>query len=155
VLTDLVVSKVARDKDGSWRLTGSSWGPSDMKMCHGQFETQRITAIHERVSDREIEIETTTWCRSITQARAAGVEVTVLLKPNAVPLEVHPGDAILLLVEPKKQLKFSRKGEMEEIALRNPTILRVSLPEGPRYQRNAVLDWQFAKASPPVATSAH
>lgn len=135
---ETIIFGVKKSPSGGYSIRGFGWEPRDSKECVGQFETDKIVS----VTDKTVTVERTTWCKEIKKRQEAGVSVVIEIPPG-LPLEPHVGDTMRIFAK-QSDVSVAVTGRMRNITIKNPLVTELSVPEGLRYSRGEVLDWQFA-----------
>lgn len=142
VFVDAVVSSASKGADGAWTLVGTDYSPDSQKEC--------ATPVAKSGDPRAMwaAAEHDSWCGMVKGAKLKGVKVVYSLKPDdAVPVEVHQGDSVRLVIEPKK-VTSTKKGDITTVTVTDALVSEVATPDGTRYRWGSNFDWQFQGFKP-------
>jgi hypothetical protein len=141
VFVDAVVSSATKGGDGSWTIVGTDYSPDSLKDC--------ATPAPKSTDPRAIwaGAEHDTWCANIKGAKLKGVKVTYTTKADDVPIDVHVGDSVRFIVEPKK-VNSTKKGDVTMVTVPDALVSEVAVPDGTRYRWGSNFDWQFQGFKP-------
>lgn len=138
---DTIVFGVEALPNGGYRVRGDGWDPHDSRECVGEFQTDKIVS----VTDSTIWVERTTWCQQIKKHKESGINVVITLSPG-LPIAPRAGDTLLMFVKPA-DVSHQTAGRVKTITIKNPLVVELSVPEGIRFARGVVLDWQFGEVT--------
>lgn len=143
---DVRIHGLSKTPTGELVIQGGSWAPSSTKTCDGEYQTDKILS----VTDREIVVERTTWCKGRRTLQLDGRAFVVRLAAQDVELRV--GDSIRVFVEPK-ELHLRKKGRMTYVTVNRPLLTQVNVGDATRWRFGSRFDWQFGKRK--AAPAAH
>lgn len=142
VFVDAVVSTATHNPDGGWTIVGTDYSPDSLKDCAGpaaktggDLHAAWVAAEHD------------TWCATVKGSKLKGLKVSYTVKPDDVPLDVHQGDSVRLLIDPKR-VTSSKKGDVTSVTVADALVSEVSVPDGVRYRWGSLFDWQFQGFKP-------
>jgi hypothetical protein len=142
---DVRVRGIHKTPAGELVVQGASSEASSYKTCDGQYQTDKILS----VTDKEIVVERTTWCKGRRTLQMDGHVYVVRLAAGG--FEPREGDLVRVFVRPK-DVAIRKQGRVSHVTVNRPLLVQVSVPQGTRYRFGTTFDWQFAAGGRGAAT---
>jgi hypothetical protein len=120
---------VARGKGGGVDVVTGDVPATDLDVCKGEFQTDKILDVNEK----RILIERTTWCREMAKQRRVGWRITHHL--GKLPFAIKPGDHLVLIADAAK-VKRTKVGET--IVVDSESVVVAANRDRPLYRWNEV-----------------